>query len=234
MSNIIWKGINSNTIPGLLICNLPPITKPKIRTEVITIDGVDGDIINNLGYEAYDKSLQIALTRDYDINQIINYFNGEGNLILSNENDKYYKAKIINRIDYEKLLRFKTATVTFHCQPFKYSVNEEVIEETITSQQEIVVTNNGNEKSKPVITIQGTGTIGINLNGILMFVYEFDSDEEVTINSEQQDAYYGNTLKNRYMAGEFPILESGENIISWDNYTGGLTKIKIKPNSRWL
>ena len=231
MSSITWKGVSSDTITGLLICNLPPITKPKMRTEIITIDGVDGDIINDLGYESYDKEIQIGLTKNFNINEIINYFNGEGNLVLSNESDKYYKAKIINKIDYEKIFRFRTATVTFHCQPFKYDVNEEAVEETITSQESITVTNLGYEQSKPVITLEGTGTVGLYINGFQIFSYEFDSDEKVVIDSEQQEAYLESKLKNRNMVGEFPLLISGENTITW---SGTLTKIKIHPKSRWL
>ena len=33
------------------------------------------------------------------------------------------------------------------------------------------------------------------------------------------------------MNGVFPILDPGNNIITW---TGNLTKIKIQPKSRWL
>ena len=49
MAYIEWKGIRSETIPGLLICELPPITKPKIRTSITKIDGRDGDIVDELG-----------------------------------------------------------------------------------------------------------------------------------------------------------------------------------------
>ena len=45
---IILNGINSQTIVGLLIQNLPPISKPKQRVEVEEIDGRDGDIVKLL------------------------------------------------------------------------------------------------------------------------------------------------------------------------------------------
>ena len=227
MSNITWKGTNSNTIQGLIITDLPPITKPKQRTESIEIDGVDGDIINNLGYSSYDKSIKIGLSGNYDINEIISYFNGTGNLVLSNESDKYYKASVIEQIDYNKLLRFKTATVKFHCQPYKYKLNET----SVTGTDSVTVTNYGNEKSKPVITLEGTEdeTVSFYLNGSEIFRYTFDSDEEVTIDSEKLDAYLEGVLKNRNMIGEFPILNVGENTIECEN-----AQITILANSRWL
>ena len=45
MAKIIWKNIDSETIPGLIITNIPPITKPKMKTSITKIDGRDGDII---------------------------------------------------------------------------------------------------------------------------------------------------------------------------------------------
>lgn len=125
MSKIIWKDIDSSTIKGLLICELPPITKPKMRVQETEVDGVDGSIIEELGYETYDKPIRIGLTRDFDIDEVIKYFTGEGNVVFSNEPNKYYKAKIIEQIDYTRLLRFKEAEVKFRVQPFKYEYQEE-------------------------------------------------------------------------------------------------------------
>ena len=78
MSNsITFKGISSNTISGLLISELPPITKPKMRVKETVIDGVDGSLLEDLGYESYSKKLNIGLTRNFDIDKIIEYFNFE-------------------------------------------------------------------------------------------------------------------------------------------------------------
>lgn len=122
MNYIILNGVKSTTINGLLIQSLPPITKPLIRTQIDEIDGRDGDIVTKLGYSAYDKSFQIGLYGDYDIDEVIAYFDSKGTVTFSNEDDKYYNYQIINQIDFERLLRFKTATVTMHIQPFKHSL----------------------------------------------------------------------------------------------------------------
>ena len=125
---VIINGVNSLTINGLAISKLPPISKPLMRNMKEEIDGRDGDIITELGYSAYDKEMEIGLYGNYDINEIISFFNGEGTITFSNESDKYYYFKILEQINYEKLLKFKTATITFHCQPFKYQNNEEKID----------------------------------------------------------------------------------------------------------
>lgn len=121
---IILNGQNSNSISGLLIQSLAPISKPLMRTEIEEIDGRDGDITTKLGYSAYDKEITIGLYGNYDINEVIAYFNSEGTVIFSSEPDKYYNYQIAAQIDFERLVRYKTATVTMHCQPFKYSATE--------------------------------------------------------------------------------------------------------------
>ena len=131
-------------------------------------------------------------------------------------------------MDYERLLRFRTATIKFKVQPFKYKLNEET---TVLTESGIVI-NSGLEESKPIIKITGTGTVEMMINDMAAFIYTFPEDEtEVVIDSEKQDAYLGNVLKNRNMTGEFPVLSVGENTISWN---GEVTSITIDPKSRWL
>ncbi len=232
MAKIIWKNIDSETIPGLIITNIPPITKPKMKTSITKIDGRDGDIIEELGYESYTKSIGIGLARNYDIDRVMKYFTGVGELIISNEPDKVYKAQIIEKIDYERLIRFKTAVVKFYTQPYKYLKDEKSIILDINNETSLKITNVGLEKSKPIITLEGTGTIEISLNGFNLFKYVFPENEtKVVIDSLEEEAYLDNVLKNRNMLGTFPIFEVGENTISW---SGNLTKISIEPKSRWL
>ena len=167
MLSINWREIDSSSINGLIISELPPITKPKMRTNIIKIDGRDGDLIEELGYESYTKTIKIGLAKNYDIDEIIKYFTGYGDLILSNEPDKVYRCSIMDKIDYEKLLRFKKASVKFYTQPYKYKRDEEKVVLNIDQETSVSVSNIGLEKSKPIIKLQGSGTVAISLNGAI-------------------------------------------------------------------
>ena len=162
MNYVILNTVKSTTIKGLLIQSLPPISKPKVRTKTDEIDGRDGDIVTKLGYSAYDKQMTIGLFGDFDIDEVIEYFASEGTVIFSNEPDKYYYYEIIQQIDFQRLIRFRTATVTFHVQPFKYSAVDNSFSFTknqlkpkvdSATQSGIAMTSAGGK-----ITLKGTAT----------------------------------------------------------------------------
>ena len=229
---VIINGVNSTTINGLAINEMPPITKPSIRTNTEEIDGRDGDIVTRLGYSAYDKEMTIGLYGSYDLDEIMSYFNQSGTIIFSTESDKYYNFEILEQIDYEKLLKFKTATITMHCQPFKYEVNETPI--ALVSGDNIV-RNKGNIYSKPILHIEGTGTITISLEGNQVFNIVMGDNTEIEIDIEKLEAYNPNdgTLLNRKVTGDYDDfkLESGNNTIALG---GTITSANIRMYSRWL
>ena len=147
-----------------MIQTLPAITKPPIRNNVEEIDGRDGDIVTVLGYGAYNKTFIIGLYGDYDMDEIIAYFNSSGTVTFSNEDDKYYNYQILERIDFERLLRFKTATVTMHVQPFKYSLVDQIktynFSGSLLNFTDWTKTTNGITVTVAdgIITVSGTGT----------------------------------------------------------------------------
>lgn len=227
---------NSLEVTGLYISKLPPISKPLQRTNIEEIDGRDGDIVTTLGYSAYDKEMEIGLFGYYNIDEIISFFTQEGTITFSNEPDKYYKFKIINGINFEEFQRFKTATVVFHCQPFKFSTTEGTRTFTTFPSNTVVICNNGNVYSKPTLTLTGSGTINLSLNGVQVAVVTLANEgETIEIDLDKLEAYNPATkvLKNRQVTGDYEnlYLKVGNNTISW---TGTITSVKLKNYSRWI
>ena len=158
MNYVVLNGVKSNTIKGLLIQSLPPVSKPLMRTQVEQIDGRDGDIVTNLGYSSYNKKMKIGLHGDFDIDDVIAYFDSAGTVTFSNEPGKYYNYQIIEQIDFERLLRFREATVTFHVQPFKYAAIGDDVQ--VTAEKYAGVPNFTDARNGLTVTATG-GTISI-------------------------------------------------------------------------
>jgi hypothetical protein len=158
MNFITLNGIRSDSVKGLLISELPPVVKPQQRTEIEEIDGRDGDIVTKLGYSAYDRTMLIGLHGDFDIDDVIRFFDSEGEAVFSNEPDKLYKYQILDDIEFERLIRFRKAKVRFHVQPFKYSAVERIKTINAETEDSFRVLNSGNTVARPRITITPAAT----------------------------------------------------------------------------
>lgn len=238
MAYIIINGVSSKTIEGLLIQTLPPISKPKIRTNAEEIDGRDGDVVTTLGYTAYDKTFSIGLKGDYNVDDVIKFFDTSGQVTFSNEADKYYNFAIYNQIDFEKLIRFKTANVNMHVQPFKYSIDEPTIKWNNTKDQTIAnisVRNTGNIYSRPILTITGSNTITVYLENTQLFSIELSAAGETIIidaagmNATDPD---GNYL-NRQVTGDYDNFKLAVGVNNL-RVTGTMTSVTIDKYSRWI
>ena len=234
---IILNDKSSMFVKGLLITELPPITKAKLRTKTETIDGRDGDLITELGYSAYDKAVKFALTYDYDIDDVISFFTSSGRVVFSNEPDKYYRYNVYDKIDFDRLIRFKKGKVNFHVQPFKYSDNEAQEDYLFTKTNGIIkVINQGNYYSRPKLIITGVGTVELSINDVKILTINFgNTGRTMIIDSEAMNAtsYDGAIFLNRLVSGNYDNirLKSGENKIS---FNGIVSKISLSNRSRWL
>lgn len=249
MSYFSLNGKKNTIIPGLVLSAIPPISMPKNRYKITEVPGRDGDIVEKLGYSAYDKEILIGIDEKTDVNDVNKYFkdNASGKLVFSNEPDLYYDYEIIEAINYEQLIKFKTATVTFHVQPFKYLDYEpSFIFNNIPNNEELLVSNQGNYDSKPIIKISLSDYSQINNEDKISNLYVNDNliatidlttaAGDIIIDSTKEDAYDSNNLlKNTSMNGQFPIFKPGINKIRFSNVNEfSINSITVNPKSRWL
>lgn len=243
MNIITLNETRSTLIKGLLIQSLPPITKPQQRVLTETIDGRDGDRLTLLGYAAYDKTVQIGLCGDYDVDEVIQYFvdNMSGKVIFSNEPDKYYRYTIVKQIDFERLLRFKQAKVVFHVQPYKYGTGIDYLGKTVSSLTSWAVMNQGNTYARPTFYLAGSGTMTFSVNGRGVTVDFTACNGVCVIDTSAVNAYsdwpevHGRVLVNRAVSGDYDnlMLKPGQNTLSWTG-SGTLTSIGIRGYARWI
>ena len=220
----IFKNIDSKDY--LIVNNSPSIIKAKKDIQTIEIQGRDGFLTQDLGsYRSIIKSVECTIKNLEDINFINEWLNGSGEVIFSNEPTKVYKATIINQIDFGRIIKtYHKFIIEFEAQPHKYSLNNE----TITLQTTGTIYNSGSAIALPIIKLFGTGSLTLTINGATVNLTNVV--DYVTIDSNLQESFKDLVYKNQYMTGLFPVLEKGNNIISFT----GATKIEITPNFRYI
>lgn len=218
---------------GIIVTAVPPIIKPEKRVNQIKIPGRQGVLHQDEGtYSNYTKDIECAIknrTMKVDYSTIDAWLDGYGELTFSTEPNFVYRAMANNQISISGVAKsFSKFLVQFDVYPFKYSANPFNDFLTLTSPSTIY--SKGTFYSEPIITVYGTGSATLIINGINYTLSDIDG--YVTINSEIQEVYKDKINKNNTFSGEdFPRLEVGKNEIS---FTGNVTKIEIEPNWRFL
>ena len=231
-----WVLINDNPsygVNGLIVTSLPPITKPKMRFASEEIDGRDGDIITPLGYEAYDKTLSIGLHGNFDIDKVIEFFTDDGHVTFSKEPDKEYDFVQLESIDFERLVRYRTADIKLHVQPYKRS-RVQLPKKFDGSDKQAVVTNEGNTMAAPKYLIKALGSVGLYLDGVRVVQIDNVGDWEMAISVEKLEAYTPEgALMNRYVTGDYArlALTPGRHTVEW---SGNVESLTIEYYSRWI
>jgi predicted phage tail component-like protein len=212
MESFTWKNKDSYLDYGIVINTKPPMVKAEKNVEEIEIPGRDGDLtIDDNTYKPIILPMTCTLLDTSTIDNVKAWLDGYSDLIFSWQNDRKYKAKMINRIDIaQSLQNFGEFPLIFKSQPFGYSLTNNLI--TLTTSPS-TVTNTTTKDSKPVIKVYGDGTIDLTVNSSTIHLTNVSG--YVTIDSELIDCYKDTVLKNGDMSGSFPLLQVGTNNISW-------------------
>lgn len=235
------SSLDFNTI---IVQELPDIVVPAKKFNKIKIDGRDGDIYQEAGYDDVTKTVVFSLKNMTEINEISAWLKGEGELILSNEPDKKYRARVLNAYSYVRNGRFREAKVEFICEPFKYLVNEDYLNYYLTTSPPPVVDGKtligsfvvaGTVECLPHIKTISKGTYTLYVDNQEAFTITPPNQNDlhtIIIDSESEKCYYNTQLSNRVMNGEFIKLQPGTHTLS---YTGGtIAKVVILRRSRYL
>lgn len=226
----IWNGRKSTEF-GVYVDEQPSITMPTERTVQQTIPGRPGTLTKLEGEDVYEDlvlSVKCVMKNAERIREIMGWLKGSGKVVFPVREGGFYYARVANQIPFDKVMRGRenrTFAITFRCGPFWYVEDEEDV--TLTGSG--TVENEGTVYSEPVIEVTGTGD-GVLMVGSTM-VELTGMTGSVTIDSELMEAYDGMESMNGIMSGDFPRLSPGINGISW---SGGISKVVIKKNTRYL
>lgn len=231
----IYNGINSRDV-GLKIKDFPYDTMANRRFKELVLDRYDGTLYEDLEtYESYSIDIECTLRDNFNISTIRAvkdmFKSGKGELILSHKPDNIYKVRLANNINFVEMLNLTGSCIlTFKVEPF--SILKSGLSYVIVPNGG-KLTNAGNYASKPLIKVEGTGSISISINGEKM---EFSNvNTPFIIDTELEDVYgvdNGTNLNNfMNINSDFIGFKEGENVI---NYTGNVTRISVLPRWREL
>lgn len=215
---------------GIKVMTRPVIPSPTPIYKEYEIPGKIGKEYELVGHE--DLEIQVSFNF-IDKEDIYDKFRKckvwinnikDNKLIFSDNRGYFYRVNYAMIPTNERILkRLCRFTVTFNCEPFAYDLAGQ---EEIEISKETTIYNSGDRQSKPIIKIIGEGIVNIKINGNELIA---NVGKEITIDSYLDMSYKEDkTNQNKNVKGKYPVLEVGENTIS---YTGGIVhKFTIMPN----
>lgn len=221
-----FKGISSDDMEVVIEEEQHFLARASQKTEIISIDGKDGDVINLLGYSSIERPIKVQILNSSKLDDILAWLNGVGTF--------EYKDRITTAYFYQAFepIRnsiIKVADLMFTRNPFWHKRNDDFV--TVDD----VIVNEGNVYSKPIIRIEKVNDEKIDLTiANVRFKYTFDNEEDyVEIDCEEMNAYHNGLLRNKFLeiGYDFPILNVGENAVVVNS---GAPIIKVKRKDCWL
>lgn len=234
-NGFIFAGMNSRDF-SLFVEHYPAQKGPKRKQTTVSVPGRNGDLHYDDGsFENYPQPYVCGFRGDlptpeqaHAIKQWLFSSGAYQRLEDVYDREHYRLASFAGPLDIENQLnKIGKCVITFDCKPQSYLKSGDVPQRFNVPS----ILYNYNFPSKPIIHVYGSGDGSLTCG--TGTVQLFSVIDTVTLDCELQDAYrdHGGILENwngKIYAPEFPVLQPGENRISW---TGGVTQVEIIP--RW-
>lgn len=205
---------------GMVIAEAPAFDRPTRKQNVYNVPGRNGAII--LPDEAFDdtvRSYRVWLAKDkrQDLTAAVDAVSawlmsqtGYNRLEDNFEPDIFRLAYFSGAPTFtNELMQYGETTLTFNCRPERFLKNGEM---AINATTPLTIYNPTRFDAKPLIHIEGSGTVSIVVSGRVMTATVSDF---INIDCDTMNAYrepYEN--KNGDITGDFAKLVPGENAIT--------------------
>lgn len=238
----IWNGQNSLADYGLWVSKLPKRIRPEERHDEIVIPGRAGSLIMLEGEDVYDsvpEEMTVIARNELNIDRIVNWLRGSGELVLSTDVNKSRKGRIVGKVAFERIGNsLQQAVIPFLLQPFRMSRYPNQDSFSLDSRQAtatVTFPNPGDVAAWPVFTVSGSGNVTISCPGSGSFTLKSLSGT-VTVDCGARMVTHvvssQTVLWTGTMEGEFFKIPKG---IDWQaiSMTGNATAT-VQPNWRWM
>lgn len=205
-----FNNVNSRNL-GILIKELPPITKSEKEIDTINLKGSNKTL--HIDYKSYKQKtykVQCILIDESKIDLIKKTFDSVGTFEISTEPNIKWNACISNQIDFSKYLKYlKEFTLNFELDPIGYKSGGTA---HITQSTNNFHGHSGNVDTSPILTIDGVGII--TLNNCSIEVLESGISIDCELMNCTKD---GLNKNNKVICDEFPVIHpDGNSIILGD------------------
>lgn len=200
-------------------------TRATKRYNEIQVEGRDGSIFEETGYNNVVSSLELQVLDINRRDEILEWLSGSGDLEY---NGRIAKIAIYDEVSIVRSESIYMAIVNYIRSPFWYTAKDQYI---VAKDN---IHNLGNVYSEPLLLIKGKAGEKADITiGNIRFQYAFDSDEVVEIDCEEKTEYFNGKSKSKnIMIGfQYPKLYPGPNPVVVHS---GNVEIKVKRKDRWL
>ncbi len=222
-----FKGISSDDMQVVVEEEEEFIARAAHKYEQIDIDGRDGAEFNELGYSVVERPICVQCLNINKIDEILVWLDGEGEFEYKGRKTI---ARFYSELEPKRSSCIRIIDATFIRDPFWNKANEEYI----IVQDDKIIVNEGNIRSRPKIKLKKTlyEDIDLTINDV-RFKYHFKQDSYVEIDCEQKKVKYEGLDRNRQIeiGYDFPMLNVGTNNIVINS---GDCEIEILRKDMWL
>jgi len=221
--------INSRSNLELRITQPPDIPATVRVVDSIRVDGREGTLTILKGWEdtVFDmKAALIGTNIPSRWRTALPKIMNAKTIYFSNDNGVFYQIKHVKADGLVRQLScLYEFPLSFTCAPFKYLRNVPLTTMTASG----TITNTGTVYSLPKITVYGTGSRTLTINGKPIILNILSGN--LTLDSELKECFYGSVAQNQNMNGDFPVFNVGSNTITLGT---GITKLEIEPRWRYI
>ena len=215
-----------------LVGSTPKIIRAKRKMTKTQIAGTNREVIEmEDAWETYEQpySLFVGNGSEDCIQDMLQevarvlYKTGWQTLVDDYEPDCYRLAYYEGPFDVDnRYTRLGVFDISFTCRPERFLMSGNVPVSVATGEK---LLNPTTFSAKPLIHIEGSGSGTLTVAGTTMSFTGIT--DYLNIDCETMNVYrLPSENKNSLMTGNFPMLKSGENLIS---FTGGITSVTITP-----
>ena len=195
---------------------------PIENLESIQEIGIHHDCIHTEGMRVYDQKTGLPDTRAETLQGHCPHIARASQPIFGNAVNKII---VWDALAFEpKRGKGATMKLVFHCQPQRWNIDGQ---RWIRLEESGIMKNPFPFRAKPVIRVYGSGAGKVCVRDVEISILA--NDGYIDLDCETHNASNQNGFCNNYVkSGDFPELEPGRNVISWE---GTITALEIMP--RW-